>query len=267
MMAAVPAWGAKKEAKTVLPASGETATQALSASPRHGEWVDVPLPGSDTKVHTWVVYPERKDKAPVVLVIHEIFGMSDWVRAVADRLAAEGFLAVAPDLVSGMAPNGGNSEAFPQGETTVAVSRLPREEAARRLNAVRDYALAQPSASGRSASIGFCWGGGISFDYATRQPGLNAAVVYYGTPPDTAALANLHAPVIGFYGGDDARVTSTVAGTKAAMAERKKSYAPHIYEGAGHGFLRQQDGRDGANMKAAQSAWTETVRFLKKNLK
>src|SRR5947209_5195274 len=119
--------------------SAETADKALSTSPRHGEWVDIDLQGS-TKLHTWVVYPERKDKAPVVIVIHEIFGMTDWVRAVADQLAAEGFIAVAPDLPSGKGPNGGGTDSFTGDSVRAAIMDLSPDEVAQRLNATRDYA-------------------------------------------------------------------------------------------------------------------------------
>jgi carboxymethylenebutenolidase len=250
-----------------IPASAKTAPDALKNSPRHGEWVDVPLPGTDVKIHTWVVYPERKDKAPVVLVIHEIFGMSDWVRAVADQLAAAGFIAVAPDMLSGMGPNGGGTESMSDGNSVGrAIMKMSADDQASRLNAVRDYALSLPAATDKSASIGFCWGGGVSFGYATVQPKLNAAVVYYGVPPDKTALAKIACPVLGLYGQDDARVTSTVDTTTKAMAELKKEYTPHIFDGAGHGFLRQQDARDGANLKASQQAWTLTIAFLNKSL-
>jgi carboxymethylenebutenolidase len=148
-----------------------------------------------------------------------------------------------------------------------AIRNLTNDEVTQRLNAVRDYALALPAAGTRTATIGFCWGGSISFMYATRQPALNAAVVYYGTAPtDKEALAKIQAPVLGLYGKDDARVTATVEGTTKTMAELNKSFTPRIYEGAGHGFLRQQEGRDGANLKASQQAWAETVAFLKTNL-
>jgi carboxymethylenebutenolidase len=254
---------AQVETKTAP--SSDTALQALKDSPRHGEWADVDLPGSDTKIHTWVVYPERKDKAPVVIVIHEIFGMTDWVRSVADQLAAEGYIAVAPDLVSGMGPNGGGSESLGQG-IMAAIQKLKQDEMLKRLDAVRDYAIALPSANGKSASIGFCWGGGASFLYATHQPKLAGAIVFYGTPPNKDALAKIQCPVIGFYGGDDARVTSTVDATKKQMEELKKEYTPNIYDGAGHGFMRQQNLRDGANQKAADASWKLVVEFLKKNL-
>jgi carboxymethylenebutenolidase len=251
-----------KPAAQKTPPGAEGAKQALDSSPRHGEWVDIAV--GDAKVHTWVVYPERKDKAPVVIVIHEIFGMTDWVRAVADQLAADGFIAVAPDLLSGKGPNGGGTESLGEG-ARAAIGKLDANEVAQRLDAVREHALAFPSVSGKSATIGFCWGGAKSFDYATRQPKLNAAVVYYGSPPKDDAMAKTACPVLGLYGQDDNRITSTIDATKKSMADAGKSYTPHIFEGAGHGFLRQQSQRE-ANAKAAQQAWPETIAFLKKNL-
>jgi carboxymethylenebutenolidase len=208
-----------------------------------------------------------------VLVIHEIFGLTDWVRAVADQLAADGYIAVAPDLLSGKGPNGGNTESFPNDSVRAAIQKLSKDEVAQRLNAARDYATALPAAAPKAASIGFCWGGSASFNYAVAQPKLNAAIVYYGTAPmngqnqpDKEALAKIQCPVLGLYGGDDARVTSTVEPTAKVMSELNKQFTNKVYEGAGHGFLRQQSGGNGANLKAAQQAWAETIAFLKKNL-
>jgi carboxymethylenebutenolidase len=249
-----------------LPPSGTTATAALLASPRHGEWADIALPGSDVKLHTWVSYPERADKAPVVIVIHEIFGMSDWVRSVADELAAEGFIAVAPDLLSGFGPDGGGTESFKGDSMRAAFGKLKDDELTKRLDAARDYALALPSATDKSASVGFCWGGGASFTYATRQPKLNAAVVFYGVPPSKEEMAKIACPVLGCYGKNDYRITSTVDATTKSMAELHKVYDPHVYDGAGHGFLRQQDGQNGATLKASQQAWPEVIALLKKSL-
>jgi carboxymethylenebutenolidase len=248
-----------------IPPSGEAPLDALKASTRHGEWVEIPLPGSDVKIQTWVVYPERPDKAPVVLVIHEIFGMSDWVRAVTDQLAAEGFIAVAPDFLSGKGPNGGGTDTLGD-QVGRTIMKLTVDEDTRILNAVRDYALALPSATDKSGCIGFCWGGGTSFSYATQQPKLNAAVVCYGTPPPAEAMANITCPILGLYGGADNRVTSTVEPTKKLMADLNKPYDPHVYDNAGHGFFRQQAGRDGANLNAATKGWAEAIAFLKKNL-
>ena len=147
------------------------------------------------------------------------------------------------------------------------VRGLTPEEAARRLDAVRQYALALPAANGRSATIGFCWGGARSFAYAGTQPALNAAVVYYGTSPEAAALATVKAPVQGHYGGDDARVNATIPPAEAEMKRLGKPFEPHVYAGAGHGFLRAQTGREGANYKATQAAWPATIAFLRTHLK
>ena len=243
---------------TSLPPGEDAAKERLDTSRRHGEFVTVDAAGGP--VRTWVVYPERKDKAPVVIVIHEIFGLTDWIRSVADQLAADGFIAVAPDLLSGKGPNGGGTEAFASRDDAVqAVSGLPREQVLSRLGAVRGYALALPAANGKIASIGFCWGGATSFAYAASEPTLAAAVVYYGTPPPD--LSALTAPVMGFYGGNDERVDATIESTKTKMKALGKSYEPHVYEGAGHGFLRAQ--ADEANRRASEQAWPATLAFLR----
>ncbi len=250
-----------------LPPSEQQAKAALEKSPRHGEYVDIKLPSGGTPIRAWVVYPERKDKAPVVIVIHEIYGLSDWMRGVADQLARDGFIAVAPDLVSGLGPNGGGTESVPSRDDVVGLVRgLTPEQATARLDAVRAYATKLPAASGKSATLGFCWGGARSFAYA-MQPGVDAAVVFYGTSPEAADLAKVKAPVLGLYGSDDARVNATIEPAKAEMKKAGKSYEPNIYEGAGHGFLRAQEDRDGANLKATQQAWPRTLAFLRQHLK
>jgi carboxymethylenebutenolidase len=229
--------------------------------------VDIPY-ADHTPLRTWVVYPERKDKAGVVLVVHEIFGLSDWIRGVADRLAADGFIAVAPDLISGLGPGGGGTDSVASRDDVVSlVRKLTPEESAARIAAVRAWAAKIPSANGKLATIGFCWGGGQSFAAATTTPPPQAAVVYYGVPPDSEHISNVHAPVLGNYGGNDARITATVEATRATLAKLGRPYEPHVYDGAGHGFLRQQDTPDGANLKAAQAAWPRTVEFLRQYLK
>ena len=252
----------------VLPPTEETASDALNGSPRHGEWVDVALPGSEVPISTWIVYPERSGSAPVVLVIHEIYGLTDWVRGVADQFAAEGFIAVAPDLLSGMGPNGGGTASLGERDNVVATIRtLEPEERTRRLNAVRTYALDIPAGNGRLGSVGFCWGGAASFAYAVDQPELAAAAVYYGTSPAEAAdYARINAPVLGLYGGDDERVNSTIQRAEQAMTAGGKSFEPIIFEGAGHGFLRAQEAREGANTRAAAQAWSRTLEFFREHL-
>lgn len=249
-----------------LPPAEEDAKARLNSSPRHGEYADISVAGG--KLRSWVSYPERKDKAPVVIVIHEIFGLSDWIRGVADQLAADGYIAIAPDLLTGKGPNGGGTEAFASRDDVVAgVRGLTPDEVVTKLNAVREYAMKLPAANGKTATVGYCWGGSTSFMYATKQPGLNAAIVYYGSSPaDAATLANIKAPVLGLYGENDARVNATVEPAKAEMTKLKKVFETHTYAGAGHGFLRAQAGQNGANLKATEQAWPTMLAFLKKHL-
>jgi len=235
-----------------LPASEETAKAALETSPRHGEMVDV----------AWA-----KDKAGVVVIIHKIFGLSDWIRGVADQLARDGFIAVAPDLISGLGPGGGGTDSVASRDDVVKLVRaLTPEETLARLDAVRARAAKLPAASGKLATIGFCWGGARSFAYAAANPPPDAAVVYYGSSPDSAEVLRVKAPVLGLYGGDDARVNATIEPARAALEKLGRRYETHVYEGAGHGFLRAQSGREGANLKATQQAWPRTIAFLREHL-
>lgn len=250
-----------------LPASEPNAEAALKASPRHGEFVDIKLP-SGSAMTSWVVYPERKDKAGVVIVIYDIHGLGPWIRGVADQLAKDGFIAIVPDLIDGFGPNGGGTDSVAVHDDVIKLVRAMKpEDTLARLNAARDYAKTIPAANGKTATLGFCWGGSASFNYATNQPDLNAAVVFYGSSPEAPALAKIKAPVLGLYGSDDARVNVTVPPAEAEMKKLGKTYETHTYEGAGHGFLRTQEGRDGANYKATQQAWPTVVGFLGTHLK
>ena len=252
---------------TALPPAEADAKAALDRSPRHGEWVDVEYAGH-APLKTWVVYPERKTKAGVVLVIHEVFGLTDWIRSVADRLAADGFIAVAPDLLSGLGPGGGGTDSTASRDDAVKLVRsLTPDEAASRLAAVRAWAMSIPSANGKLGTIGFCWGGARSFAAAAADPPPQACVVYYGTSPDSALIQRVLAPVLAHYGGDDMRVNATIDPARAALASRRVSYETHIYAGAGHGFLRQQTDREGANQKATAESWPRTITFLRSKLK
>ncbi|HVS69732.1 MAG TPA: dienelactone hydrolase family protein [Phycisphaerae bacterium] len=249
-----------------IPPGEEGAKARLNSSPRHGEFIDITVPGRDKPVKAYIVYPERADKAPVVIVTMEIFGLSDWLRGVTDQLAADGFIAIAPDYLTGKGPNGGGTEAFPDRDSVVrAVQGVSTADVIAINNAARDYGMKLPAASGKTASIGFCWGGGKSFAYAAAQPDLNAAVVYYGTPPADPEIAKIKCPVLAFYGAKDNRVTSTEAPTAEKMKNLGKSFTPHIYDGAGHGFLRAQG--DPANLKASEEAWPLTIQFLRENTK
>jgi len=237
------------------------ARDKVEKSPRHREWVSIKH--DSRAVETFVVYPESKHKRPVILVIHEIFGMTDWVQDLADTLAEAGYIAVAPDLLSGMGPNGGRSSAFPQGQggmsspVVEAVSHLNPDQITADLNAVADYALKIPASNGKLYVAGFCWGGGQSFRFATNRPGLAAAFVFYGPPPDKEAMARIKCPVYGFYAGNDARIGATVPDAIAEMKAAGKTYEPVTYEGAGHGFMRAGEAPDAseANRKARAQAW------------
>jgi carboxymethylenebutenolidase len=247
-----------------LPPVEQDAKTRLLNSPRHGEWVNIKADGDN--IDSWLVYPERPDKAPVVIVIHEIYGLTDWTRAVADQLAAEGFIAIAPDLLSGKGPNGKGSAAVDKDAARELIRGLDWNEIVRRLNAVAAYATALPAAAKQFGIVGFCWGGGTSFAYATEQSDLDAAVVYYGVSPATEKLVRIKTPVLGLYGGDDNRVNATIPAAEAEMKRLGKNFTYEIFEGAGHAFLRAQDGKDGANLKAAQQAWPLMLRFLKQTL-
>ncbi len=242
----------------------EWAKATLEKSPRHREWVTVKHDGR--AVETFVVYPEAKSKTPVVLIIHEIFGMTDWVEDLADQVAAAGYIAVAPDLLSGMGPNGGRSSDFAEGKTMEAVSHLNSDQVTADLNAAADYGLKLPASSGKLFVGGFCWGGSQTFRFATNRGDLAAAFVFYGGPPDKEAMARIKAPVYGFYGGNDARIDATIPDTAVQMKAAGKTYEPVTYEGAGHGFMRAGEAPDAndTNKKARTEAWARWKALLGK---
>jgi carboxymethylenebutenolidase len=249
----------------VAPAQ-DWAKKRLADSPRHQEWVD--LKNGSRTVKAFVVYPERKDKAPVVLVIHEIMGMTDWVQSVADQLAEKGYIAIAPDFLSGMGPSGGRTDSFADvGKVREAISTLPQSQITGDLNAAFEYSKKLPSSNGKISVGGFCWGGTQAFHYATQQPGLSAAFVFYGTAPtDETLLSKIKAPVYGFYGGNDNRVNATIPTSEKSMKTVGKSYEPVTYEGAGHGFMRAGEMPDAqeANKKAREEAWKRWLEILAK---
>ena len=234
----------------------------LDASPRHHEYVA--FKHGDRTVKAFVVYPEVKTKAPVVILIHEIFGLSDWAKEMADEIAAQGFIVVAPDLLTGFGPNGGGSDAFAsQDDTIKAVSGLDAAVVSQDLDAAADYGKHLPAANGKLAVAGFCWGGGKSFAFATQRHDLSAALVFYGPGPvDVTAITT---PVYGFYAANDARIGATVPATTAAMKTAGKKYEPVTYEGAGHGFMRAGEDPSNTvpgNKTAREQGFTRLVAIL-----
>jgi carboxymethylenebutenolidase len=234
----------------------------LEASPRHHEYVG--LKHGNRTVQAFVVYPEVKAKAPVVILIHEIFGLSDWAKEMADELAAQGFIVVAPDLLSGFGPKGGGSSEFPSQDAAVkAVSGLDHEVVMADLDAAADYGRKLPAGNGRIAVTGFCWGGGKSFAFAAHRKDLSAAFVFYG--PGPADVTTVTAPVYGFYGGNDARIDATIPATTAAMKAAGKTYDPVTYEGAGHGFMRAGEdptNTEPGNKTAREQGFARLVKLL-----
>ena len=243
----------------------DLAKAALAKSPRHGEWATVKH--GDRSVETFVVYPESKSKTPVVLIIHEIFGMTDWVEDLADQVAAAGYLAVAPDLLSGMGPNGGRTNSFAEDAVREAIGKLNPDQITADLNAAADYGLKLPASNGKLFVAGFCWGGSQTFRFATNRPDLVAAFVFYGGPPEKDAMVQIKAPVYGFYAGNDMRIGATIPDTITNMKAAGKIYEPVTYEGAGHGFMRAGEAPDAteANKKARTNAWARWKTLLSKN--
>jgi carboxymethylenebutenolidase len=247
----------------------------LAKSPRHGEYVTIKEPGG-RKLQAWVVYPEVKDKAPVVVMIHEIFGLSDWAREMADEVAGAGYIVVEPDLLSGSGPGGtsgaaygpaspGGTSAFSDQSAVIkAVGALPPAQVMTDLDAAADYGKRLPAASGKLFVAGFCWGGGMSFLFATHRHDLSAAFVFYGPPPSPDAMKNITAPVYGFYAQNDARITATLPAAEQAMKAAGKSFEPVVYDGAGHGFMRAGEAPDAnaANTAARQAGFKRFVALL-----
>lgn len=244
----------------------DAAKDRLEKSPRHHEWVEVKQ--GDRVVHCFVVYPEIKDKAPVVVLIHENRGLTDWVRATADRLAENGVIAITPDLLSGMGPKGGRTSSFESGDAArEAISKLPADQVTKDLDAVCEYGLKIDAASGKVAVGGFCWGGAQTFRFATNRKKLAAAFVFYGSgPDDKEAIGRIECPVYGFYGGNDARVNATVTKSAEAAKAAGKTFEPVTYDGAGHGFMRaaEEANPTDANKKAHEAAWKRWLELLKK---
>lgn len=240
--------------------SQEWAKSRFDASPRHHEYVALK---HDTRtIQALVVYPEVRTKAPVVVMIHEIFGLTDWAKEMADELAADGYIVIEPDLLSGFGPNGGGSSEFPNQDAAVkAVSGLDPNGVMADLDAAADYGKKLPAANGKVAVAGFCWGGSKSFAFAAHRKDLSAAFVFYGTAPSD--VSTITAPVYGFYAGNDARVGATIPDTTEAMKKAGKVYEPVTYDGAGHGFMRA--GEDPGNTNPANKTAREqaTARWLK----
>jgi len=241
--------------------------ERLEKSPRHHEWVKVKNGSRD--VQCFLVFPEVKDRAPAVLVIHENKGLQMFEKGVADQLAEAGYLAIVPDLLSGMGPGGGDTTSFKSvTDATKAIYSLKDRpgQIVGDLNAAADHVLKLAACNGKLAVCGFCFGGGQCWNYANSRKDLRAAYVFYGTGPESKEGAeNIPCPVYGFYGGMDARVNATVPKSVEVMKQLGKPFEPVTYEGAGHGFLRAGELPDAseANRRARAQAWERWKGLLK----
>lgn len=249
-----------------VPAGAVDVATRLANSPRHAEWAMVPTaPGSSDSIATWVVFPERRDNAPVVVVIHEIFGLSGWVRGVADQLAADGFIALAPDLLS-VERGGATTDSLAWAAARTMIRNVTPDKMNVMVAAVAQYGMNLPAAQKMYGVVGYCWGGSASFNHAVfGAPGLKAAVVYYGSSPDASEIAKVRIPVLGLYGENDQRVNATISRADSTMQATGVRFVQRVYDDAGHGFLRAQD--QVANAAASRRAWPETVAWFREHLR
>jgi carboxymethylenebutenolidase len=261
----IAARSAQPPARAIAPGAAEAAAR-LQSSPRHAEWAMIATaPGSKDSIAAWVVYPEVRKNAPVVVVIHEIFGLTAWVRGVADQLAADGFIAIAPDLLS-MERGGATTDSLAWDAARTMIRNVTPDKMNAMVAAVGRYGMALPAAAKMYGVVGYCWGGTASFNHAVfNAPGMKAAVVYYGSAPAGTEIAKVKVPVLGLYGENDQRVNATIPMADSTMRAIKGTFVSKVYPGAGHGFLRAQD--QPANRAASLEAWPETIGWFKKYLR
>ena len=243
----------------------EWAKKRVDESRRHIEWVEVK--NGDRNVKCTIAFPEVKEKATAVIVIHEIFGLSDWVRSMTDELAEQGYIAIAPDLLSGMAPGGGGTKELKGGDVRDAIFKLPPEQILKDLDAVYEHVSKLDSCNGKVVVCGFCWGGGQTFRYANHNDKIKAAFPFYGSAPNKAeGVAKIACPVYGFFAENDMRINGGLQKAEELFKEANKKFEPVIYEGGGHGFMRggaDPNGKAG-DKKAREEAWKRWKDLLKK---
>jgi len=250
---------------TASPTSAQDqADNRLENSPRHHEWVNISA--GDKMLKAFIVYPQVADKVKTIIIIHENRGLTDWVRSFADQLAEKGYIALAPDMLSDFSEEYSQTSDFPTSDDARnAIYKLESNLVTTYLNNSFNYLKNLPSGNGEIAVVGFCWGGSQSFRYATNNPDLSEALVFYGTgPKEELEYADIEAPVYGFYGGNDQRVNATIKASKEAMEEHQNIYDYQIYEGAGHAYMRSGDHPEGSasNIKARNQSWERLLRIL-----
>lgn len=241
------------------------ALKQLENSPRHHEWVEIQ--SGDRIIHAFVAFPEVSTNTLAVIVIHENAGLTDWVRSFSDQLAERGFLVIAPDLLSSFDETNKKTSDFATGDAArAAIYKLEPGQITKDLEAVQTYITKEPSSNGKTAVMGFCWGGAETFRFVSNNNQVLAGLVFYGSPPKTyEEIEKIKVPVYGFYGGNDQRINASIPETEAWMKQAGKTYDYVIYPGAGHGYMRQGDSPSatGENLDAKNKSWERIVEILK----
>lgn len=235
----------------------------LEKSGRHHEFVGLKT-DEGQPVKAFVVFPEVNKPVPAVVVIHENRGLNDWARSFADQVAEAGYLAIAPDMLTGKGPDGGDTASFETSDDArTAIYKLDQAEVTAAVDAAVQYASKQKAANGKVVVVGFCWGGGQAFRAATNED-INAACVFYGSAPTPDVMQEMVAPVYGFYGGNDFRITGDVPKVSEQMKEADKTFKPVTYKEAGHGFMRsgEEAQPEAANEKGRNEAWQRLLEVL-----
>ena len=249
-----------------MPTESATSPQdLLEKSPRHHQWVDLANSSGHT-ISSFVVFPESKNNADIVVIIHENRGLTDWVRWVGDEIAKNGNFAICPDFLTESGPDGGRTDSFNSSDDArTAIYQLDSEQITLNLKTVVEYARGLPSTTQKVSIMGFCWGGAQTFRYATNDNSIVSAFVFYGSPPEKSAMSRINCPVYGFYGEKDQRINATIESTEIAMDTLGKIYRPVIYEGVGHAFLKRGFGDNVSRIekRANQAAWSRLFSLLK----
>ncbi|MHB0959419.1 MAG: dienelactone hydrolase family protein [Pirellulaceae bacterium] len=239
--------------------------ERLEKTPRHHEWVDATTVAGN-KIRSLLVFPEVKEPVTAVVVIHENRGLNEWARSLTDQVAECGYVAIAPDLLSGKGPEGGGTDSFATGDDArTALYALSDQEVREALDAATQKVRDLEATTDKVVVIGFCWGGGKAFDYAAHNENISAACVFYGSAPAKEVLQKIKVPVYGFYGGNDFRITGEVPAVRDAMKQWEKTFDPVVYEGAGHGFMRagEESTASEANRQGRDEAWKRLLDLLK----
>ena len=254
--------GSLAAATALVPLLEANQAHAAIIAPEDGRLATsrITLPGATGEISGYLAHPKSAARLPAVIVIHENRGLNPHIEDVTRRLALEGFVALAPDLLS---PAGGT----PANEDTARemIGKLDAGQVVQNLIQARDFLAAHAAANGKVGAVGFCWGGGMANELAVHAPGLNAGVAYYGRQPKSEVVAQIQAPLLLHYAGLDKRINEGIPAFEAALKAVGKSYELHLYEGVNHAF-NNDTSEARYNKEAADLAWSRTVSFFRQHL-